>query len=239
MKRLGRFFFLLLLLPVLLVLPAAAEEADTEQIYDEQLEASGADELIDMLPEETRRFMEELGITSLQPEGLTGLAPQNVLESLLGLLGEQAGTPLAACGVVLGIVLLCSVALSLVFVLIVALYGQVYPQELAVGYLGFILQGCAFIALDMLISAQCRAPMTAAIVAFGGNLLLWLMDVLNAAIDIKIVNSILTFISPYQRCAPFKLGQLSFANALYFVAAIFLCLFFSVRTLDARRWREA
>ena len=65
------------------------------------------------------------------------------------------------------------------------------------------------------------------------------MDVLNAAIDIKIVNSILTFISPYQRCAPFKLGQLSFASALYFVAAIFLCLFFSVRTLDARRWREA
>ena len=159
---------------------------------------------------------------------------QLLLTSPVSLWGVVGGKFLAACAV-----LLCSVALSLVFVLIVALYGQVYPQELAVGYLGFILQGCAFIALDMLISAQCRAPMTAAIVAFGGNLLLWLMDVLNAAIDIKIVNSILTFISPYQRCAPFKLGQLSFANALYFVAAIFLCLFFSVRTLDARRWREA
>ena len=159
---------------------------------------------------------------------------QLLLTSPVSLWGVVSGKFLAACAV-----LLCSVALSLVFVLIVALYGQVYPQELAVGYLGFILQGCAFIALDMLISAQCRAPMTAAIVAFGGNLLLWLMDVLNAAIDIKIVNSILTFISPYQRCAPFKLGQLSFASALYFVAAIFLCLFFSVRTLDARRWREA
>ena len=159
---------------------------------------------------------------------------QLLLTSPVSLWGVVGGKFLAACAV-----LLCSVALSLVFVLIVALYGQVYPQELAVGYLGFILQGCAFIALDMLISAQCRAPMTAAIVAFGGNLLLWLMDVLNAAIDIKIVNSILTFISPYQRCAPFKLGQLSFASALYFVAAIFLCLFFSVRTLDARRWREA
>ena len=159
---------------------------------------------------------------------------QLLLTSPVSLWGVVGGKFLAACAV-----LLCSVGLSLVFVLIVALYGQVYPQELAVGYLGFILQGCAFIALDMLISAQCRAPMTAAIVAFGGNLLLWLMDVLNAAIDIKIVNSILTFVSPYQRCAPFKLGQLSFANALYFVAAIFLCLFFSVRTLDARRWREA
>lgn len=96
MKRLKRFFFLLLLLPVLLALPAAAEEADTAQIYGEQLEASGADDLIDTLPEETRRFMEGLGITSLQPDDLTGLAPQNVLESLLGLLGEQAKTPLAA-----------------------------------------------------------------------------------------------------------------------------------------------
>ena len=108
MKRLKRFFFPILLLPVLLALPAAAAEADTAQIYGEQLEASGADDLIDTLPEETRRFMEGLGITSLQPDGLTGLAPQNVLESLLGLLGEQAKTPLAACGVVLGIVLLCA-----------------------------------------------------------------------------------------------------------------------------------
>lgn len=73
MKRLKRFFFLLLLLPVLLALPAAAAEADTAQIYGEQLEASGADDLIDTLPEETRRFMEGLGITSLQPDGLTGL----------------------------------------------------------------------------------------------------------------------------------------------------------------------
>lgn len=89
---------------------------------------------------------------------------QLLLTSPVSLWGVVGGKFLAACAV-----LLCSVALSLVFVLIVALYGQVYPQELAVGYLGFILQGCAFIALDMLISAQCRAPMTAAIVAFGGN----------------------------------------------------------------------
>lgn len=65
------------------------------------------------------------------------------------------------------------------------------------------------------------------------------MDVLNAAIDIKIVNSILTFISPYQRCAPFKLGQLSFANALYFVAAIFLLPVFLGAHAGRPRWREA
>lgn len=55
---------------------------------------------------------------------------QLLLTSPVSLWGVVGGKFLAACAV-----LLCSVALSLVFVLIVALYGQVYPQELAVGYL--------------------------------------------------------------------------------------------------------
>ena len=50
-------------------------------------------------------------------------------------------------GIVLGkylaavTVMACTVLLTLVYVLVVALYGAVYPGELMVGYLGFILQG--------------------------------------------------------------------------------------------------
>ncbi len=40
------------------------------------------------------------------------------------------------------------------------------------------------------------------------------------------------------RAAPFQEGQLSLANALYFLAVIGLMQFFTVRTLDARRWSE-
>ena len=57
MKRLKRFFFPILLLPVLLALPVAAAEADTAQIYGEQLEASGADDLTATLPEENLQAM--------------------------------------------------------------------------------------------------------------------------------------------------------------------------------------
>jgi ABC-2 type transport system permease protein len=159
---------------------------------------------------------------------------QLLLTSPVSLWGITLGKFLAACAV-----LLLTVILSLVYVLIVALYGKVYVGETAVGYLGFVLQGCAFIALDMLVSARCRTPMTAAIFAFGCNLFLWLMDVLNAAVDITFVNQVLSFLSPYQRCQAFKMGQLSFADAVYFVSVIFLCLFLMVRSLDARRWREA
>jgi len=159
---------------------------------------------------------------------------QLLFTSPVSLTGVVLGKYLAACAV-----LLLTVALSLVYLLVVALYGRVYPGETLCCYLGFVLMGCAFLALDMYISARARTPVTAAVWAFGVNLLLWLTDVLSGAVNNKLAASALGFISPYMRYAPFQLGQLSYANILYFLAATALLLFLTVRALDARRWREA
>ena len=154
-------------------------------------------------------------------------------------------SPVSLSGIVVGkylagvVVLGLTVALSWIYVLIIARYGRVYPGEALCGYVGFFLQGCAFLALDMLVSARARTPVTAAVWAFGVNLLLWLVDVLSSAVNVAFVTKVLSFISPYQRYAPFQLGQLSYANILYFLVFIALMLFWTVRTLDARRWREA
>ena len=158
---------------------------------------------------------------------------QMLFTSPVSLRAVVLGKYLAGCAV-----LLFTVALSLVYVAVAALYGRVYVGEVLCGYLGFILQGCAFLALDMLISARARTPVTAAVWGFGVNLLLWLIDLLSGAVSVPAVQQALAFISPYQRYAPFLMGQLSYANCLYFIAVIALMLFFTVRTLDARRWRE-
>lgn len=153
-------------------------------------------------------------------------------------------SPVSLTGVVLGkffaacTVLLLTVALSLIYPFIVALFGRVYPSELFAGYLGFILQGCLFIALDMHLSARASTPMTAALLSVGANLLLWLLDVLNAAVHIAPVNAVLGFISPYIRFEPFSLGQISYAGIAYYVLFIATLLFFTVRKLDERRWSE-
>lgn len=159
---------------------------------------------------------------------------QLLLTSPVSLWGIVLGKYLAACAV-----LLLTVALSLIYAALIACWGRLYAGELLCGYLGFILQGCAFLALDMYISARARTPVTAAVWAFGVNLLLWLMDVVNSAVSFAPAKAVLTFLSPYMRCAPFQLGQLSFASILYFLAAIGLTLFLTVRALDARRWQEA
>ena len=132
-------------------------------------------------------------------------------------------------------VLLMAAALTLFYVLIVAVYGKVYPAELAVNYLGFILQGCAFVALDLFLSGCAATPMTAAVLAFGANFLLWIMDLLENAIRVEWIAAALRFCSLYARNEPFLMGQLSFAGILFDCSVIVLFLTLTVFRLDRER----
>ena len=136
-------------------------------------------------------------------------------------------------------VMLVTVLLTGLFVLIVALYGTVYPAELLVSYLGFVLQGCAFIALDLFLSGCAGNQVTAAVLAFGANLLLWMLDLMQNAVSIASVQDVISFLSLYVRSEPFLMGQLSFAGIGYFLsfATIFLAL--TIHRLDSRRYRGA
>lgn len=152
-------------------------------------------------------------------------------------------SPVSLPGVVLGkylaavTVMLATVMLTGLFALIVAVYGQVYPGELLTGYLGFVLQGCAFIALDLFISGCTSNQVTAVVAAFGANFVLWMLDLIQSAISFEWVNNLLSFFSLYERTEPFLMGQFSFASVGYDLsfAAAFIAL--TIHLLDARRYR--
>ena len=159
---------------------------------------------------------------------------QLLLTSPVSLPAVVMGKYLAAVSV-----MLLTVLLTGLFVLIVGLYGAVYPGELFVSYLGFVLQGCAFIALDLFLSGCASNQVTAAVMAFGANLLLWMLDLLEGAVSIAWVQEALSFLSLYARSEPFLMGQLSFAGVGYFLsfAAAFIAL--TIHVLDSRRYRGA
>ena len=154
-------------------------------------------------------------------------------------------SPVSLPGIVLGkylaavTVMALTVLLTMLFVLIVAIYGQVYPGELLVGYLGFVLQGCAFIALDLFISGCTSNQVTAVGAAFGANFVLWMLDLIQSAIQIDWVNSILSFFSLYERTEPFLMGQLSFASVGYDLSFAAAFILLTIHLLDARRYRGA
>ena len=81
-------------------------ESALEEMYNEQLEASGAEELWNSLPDATRGFLNRIGINSFDARSFTSLKPEKVADNLLILLNEKASGPLRSAGVLLGVVLL-------------------------------------------------------------------------------------------------------------------------------------
>ncbi|MBR6667391.1 MAG: ABC-2 transporter permease [Clostridia bacterium] len=154
-------------------------------------------------------------------------------------------SPVSLPGIVLGkylaavTVMALTVLLTGLFVLIVAIYGQVYSGELVVGYLGFLLQGCAFIAMDLFISGCTSNQVTAVVAAFGANFVLWMLDLIQSAINIDWVNGLLSFFSLYERSEPFLMGQFSFASVGYDISFAAAFILLTIHQMDARRYRGA
>ena len=102
---------ILLFLPVLGVcaedyITGNSNNGGLNQMYEEQLEASGAGKLWDSLPPETLDLLNRIGITSFEPSSFTGLKPENVANKLLELLIQSSRGPLRSTAVILGVVLL-------------------------------------------------------------------------------------------------------------------------------------
>lgn len=154
-----------------------------------------------------------------------------LLSSPVSLTGIVVGKYLAALTV-----MLLTVILTFVYVGIVGAYGAVYPGEILTGYLGFMLQGMAFAAIDLLMSSLASGQVTAVLYAFGANFILWMLDMLSLSVP-ATVGRVLDFISLYSRNEPFLMGQLSFASIIFDLAVTVLALALTVYGLDRARRR--
>ena len=154
-----------------------------------------------------------------------------LLSSPVSLTGIVVGKYLAALTV-----MLLTVILTFVYVGIVGAYGAVYPGEILTGYLGFMLQGMAFAAIDLLMSSLASGQVTAVLYAFGANFILWMLDMLSLSVT-AAVGRVLDFISLYSRNEPFLMGQLSFASIIFDLAVTVLALALTVYGLDRARRR--
>lgn len=90
-------------------LPTLADEPEANELYSDQLSASGADELWKQLSPDTQAFLRDIGINDFSPENYTSLHPDAFLNRIGAAFGQQAGGVVASCGVLLGIVILGAV----------------------------------------------------------------------------------------------------------------------------------
>lgn len=135
-------------------------------------------------------------------------------------------------------VMLLTILLLNLITLLIAVYGAIFIGEWFVGYLGFVLQSLAFVALDLFMSCFAKNQIIGAIAGFAANFFLWLVDLLAGQINVAWIRDSLNFISLYQRYEAFQLGQLSYGSVLFFLTFIAVCLVCTIRVLDARRFSE-
>lgn len=135
-------------------------------------------------------------------------------------------------------VMLIAIALTNICTVIIMMYGTAYAGEWFVGYLGFTLQALSFLAVDMFLTSFARSQVSAALLAFAGNLVLWILDLIADAIPVAFIAKALRFLSLYDRYESFVLGQLSFSSVLFFLTFIALFVIATMRLLDARRFSQ-
>lgn len=135
-------------------------------------------------------------------------------------------------------VLLITLVITGIFPLILFMLGEPYFMEILLGYFGVILLGSAFVSIGIFISANTENQLTAAIASMGTLLLLWLVDALVPSVTNPLLSRIINGFSLYQQFESFQLGILSVSSLIYFVSITGLFLFFTVRTIEKRRWSK-
>ncbi len=105
----GRRIVLIVLFLLLVTIPVTAQSAIEDGAdYDALLEDSGANDLAQSLPKETRDLLNQLGLSDIDADSLIGLTPESILNTGLQALLSSAGAPIKAGAAIIGVILLCA-----------------------------------------------------------------------------------------------------------------------------------
>jgi ABC-2 type transport system permease protein len=105
-------------------------------------------------------------------------------------------------------------------------------------YLGVLLLGGSLLALGCFFSSLTESQLIAAVLTFGGILLLWVVD-FGAASSSTTVSSALQYLSAFSHYSDFTRGVIDTSSVIFYVSFIFLGVFLTVRSVDSMRWRRA
>lgn len=101
---------------------------------------------------------------------------------------------------------------------------------------GLLLLGAAFISIGIFISSLTELQIVAAILSLIVNFLLYMIDVLASNVSFEPVRKVMVSIGFYNRYTEFTQGILNITSIVFFISAIFVFNFLTVRVLEKRRW---
>lgn len=179
-----------------------------------------------------KMFSEE---RKLKTDQLLLTAPVKVTEIVLG----KFFSGLAVLGL--------GIAVTLLYLVFVRIYGNPVVAQSLVGYIGLLLYGGMLIAMGMFISAITQSQVIAAvstlalvgILSFIGMLSIDFSSLFNGAFSFvgAFLNGAQDFLDINARFADFAAGTLNIVPLFYFLSITALFVLLTVRVIERRRWR--
>lgn len=176
-----------------------------------------------MLPLLTMRLMSEEKKQKTDQCLLT--APVNLAEIVMGKFFA------ALC------VFLIGMAIYIPYVLVLyKLAGTVAWATVLGNMLALLLLGASFISIGMFVSSLTENQIVSAIASFILIMLLYMIDVLARSVSVEWLKNIMTSLGFYNKYYEFTNGIINIPSIVFFLSAIFIFNFLTVRVLEKRRW---
>ena len=131
---------------------------------------------------------------------------------------------------------LCVLAMSMINVAMLFLWGKPDLKPVLVAYLGLILQGACLLAIGTFISTTTKNQIVAGGVTFFVCLLLWLLSWFTA-FDSGAFSQVVNYLSIVTHFENFSKGVLSIKDVVFYISMIFFALFITTRAMESLRWR--
>lgn len=130
----------------------------------------------------------------------------------------------------------CAIAVTIVYAIIVAGYAETDWLVVIGNIVGLELFGASFIALGIFCSSLTESQVVAAVLGFISILALNILSIIGGLLPWEPAKKLFEELSFYERYTGFTYGIFDPANVLFFISAVVIFLFFTVRVLEKRRW---
>lgn len=127
-------------------------------------------------------------------------------------------------------------AVTLLHMAILFVYGDPEWRPVAAGYLGLFLLGGCFISVGLLFSSLTKNQIVAGILTLVTLLLLWVIDWIGSFAG-PTVSSLLSYLSLVGHTEDFMRGVIDSQHIVYYISFTTFGLFLTAKAVDAERWR--
>jgi ABC-2 type transport system permease protein len=130
----------------------------------------------------------------------------------------------------------CMLALSMIHIAILFIYGNPEWKPIVTGYLGLLMMGGCFLSLGLFISSLTKNQIVAAMATFAVFLMLWVINWIGTFVG-PTTQAVLAHLSLTEHLDDFARGIIDTKLIIYYLSFMAFGLFLTAKSVDSERWR--